>query len=649
MKHQTAVRALAFFIALAAWADIVDQNATVNAGGGFNFDTGKNGLGDITFTGSSITFTGSAKGFNLGNLSLAGYNTLNTSEKGALVQVASTNPIPLSQLVPNDVFALLTNAGNVVKALVTASSSSSISFMFTTYGATSAGGAPTITNVQNNSSLIPDGFPNSGVAASTLIVIHGANLANPGSEAGLQDSTKGLPTTLNGASATVASGGKTYPIAFYYAIPTQAAGVLPAGVPTGQATLTYSYSGNSATATFNVVPTAFGIDVYGANQAVIQDSINGSLIDFTHSAKAGQIVTVWGSGLGADAADSDTTYASAPHAISTPVQVFVGGVQATNVAYSGASVYPGVHIVVFTMPSGVPDGCFNPIAILTGSGTSVLSNMPIVPVMSNGGICKDAYTRLTGDAIADLASQTSVRSGLLSVGQVTAPSANGALTTNTGASALFQRVTGSAFGSSGSFAIGTCAVNETLTGSISGTVTATGLGTADLTVTGPSGGPVTLSKLPTVAGAYFAQLSAGAIPASGGTFTFRATDSADLEAFVTSINFPSPILSWSNQSDSATVTRTSGQTYNWTGGAPGTFVIMSGSSASNQAQGSYSCIAPVEAKTFTVPPYILFGLPAGSGQSSIQNSTGLNTFDATGLDNGFIFGFVTLSVNSAWK
>jgi len=180
-------------------------------------------------------------------------------------------------------------------------------------------------------------------------------------------------------------------------------------------------------------------------------------------------------------------------------------------------------------------------------------------------------------------------------------------------------------------------------------VAATGLELGNITVTGPSGGPVPLTKLPTGEGAYFAQLSAGAIPASGGTFTFRATDSADLEAFVTSINFPSPILSWSNQSDSAMITRASGQTYNWTGGAPGTFVIMSGSSVSNGAQGSYSCIAPVEAKTFTVPPYILFGLPAGSGQSSIQNSTGLNTFDATGLGNGFIFGFVTLSVNSAWK
>ncbi|HKE23445.1 MAG TPA: hypothetical protein VKB88_13855 [Bryobacteraceae bacterium] len=649
MKRQIIVRALAFFIVLAAWADIVDQNATVTAGAGFNFDTGKNGSGDITFTGSSITFTGSAKGFNLGNLGLPEYNTLDTSQKGAIVQVASTNPIPLSQLVPGDVFALLTNAGNLVKTLVTASTSSSVSFMFTTYGATSAGGVPAITDVQNNSSLIPDGFPNSGVAASALIVIHGGNLANPGSQAALQDSTKGLPTTLNGASATVASGGKTYPIAFYYAIPTQAAGVLPAGVPTGQATLTYTYSGNSATATFNVVPSAFGIDVYGANQAVVQDSINGSLIDFTHSAKAGQIVTVWGSGLGADAADSDTTYTSTPHAISTPVQVFVGGVQATDVGYSGASAYPGVHVVVFTMPSGVPDGCFNPIAILTGSGTSVLSNMPIVPVMSSGGICKDTYTGLTGDAIANLASQTSVRSGLLSVGQVTAPGASGALNTNSSASALFQKVTGPAFVGSGSFAIGTCAVNETFAGSISGTVTATGLESAAITVTGPSGDQVTLSKLPTVEGAYFAQLSAGAIPPSGGTFTFRANDGGDLEAFVMSVIFPSPILSWSNQSDSATVTRASGQTYNWAGGAPGTFVIMSGSSVSNGAQGSYSCIAPVEAKTFTVPSYILSGLPAGSGQSSIQNSTGLNTFYATGLDNGFAFSFVTFSVNSTWK
>jgi uncharacterized protein (TIGR03437 family) len=649
MRRQITACALAFFIALAAWADIVDQNATVSAGGGLSFDTGKNGSGDITFTGSSITFTGSAKGFNLGNLGLAGYTTLDTSQKGAVVQVASTTPIPLSQLVPGDVFALLTNAGNLVKALVTASSSSSISVMFTTYGATSAGGAPIITEVQNNSSLIPNGFPNSGVAPSTLIVIQGGNLANPGSQTVLQDSTKGLPTTLNGASATVAAGGKTYPIAFYYATATQAAGVLPAGVPTGQATLTYTYGGNSTTATFNVVPSAFGIDVYGANQAVVQDSINGSLIDFTHSAKAGQIVTVWGTGLGADAADSDTTYAPAPHTIGTPVQVFVGGVPATNVAYSGASAYPGVHVIVFTMPSNVPNGCFNPIAILTGSGTSVLSNMPIVPFMSNGGICKDAYTGLAGDAIANLASQTSVRSGLLSVGQVTAPGTSGALTTNTGASALFQNVSGSAFGRSGSFAIGTCAVNETSPGSNSGTVAATGLELGNITVTGPSGGPVPLTKLPTGEGAYFAQLSAGAIPASGATFTFRTTDGPDLEALTQSVTFPNSILSWSNQSDSAMITRASGQTYNWTGGAPGTFVIMTGSSVSNGAQGSYSCIAPAEAGTFTVPSYILSGLPAGSGQSSIQNSTGLSAFDVTGLDSGFAFGYVTFSVNSTWK
>jgi hypothetical protein len=357
---------------------------------------------------------------------------------------------------------------------------------------------------------------------------------------------------------------------------------------------------------------------------------------------------VWGSGLGAHPADSDTTKSTTPQAISTPVQVWMGGVQATNVAYSGASVYPGVHIVVFTMPPGVPDGCFNPIAILTGSGIPVLSNMPIVPVMSSGGICKDVYTGLTGDAIAYLASLPSVRSGLVSVGQVTAPGASGALTTNSSASALFQKVTGE-FGISRSFSMGTCAVNETLTSSMSGTATATGLESADLTVTGPSGDVVTLNKLPTVEGAYFAQLSAGAIPASGGTFTFRATDGADLEAFTKSVMFPSSIVSWSNQSDSVTVTRTSGQTYNWTGGAPGTFVIMSGSSVSNGAQGSYVCIAPVEAKTFTAPSYILSGLPAGSGQSSIQNTTGLSTFDATGLDSGFIFGFATFSVTSTWK
>src|SRR5581483_11248072 len=176
--------------------------------------------------------------------------------------------------------------------------------------------------------------------------------------------------------------------------------------------ITASYNNLTSTPlTFSVVQTAYGIDVYNGNTAVTQDSVSptGALYTPTNSAKPGSFVTLWGSGLGADSADSDSVQASSPHPISTPVQVFVGGVQATNVTYSGASPYPGVHIIVFQVPQGVPNGCFVPIAVVTANST--LSNTPTFAVMNNGGVCSDATTGLTGNQLSQLTSQTNYKTG----------------------------------------------------------------------------------------------------------------------------------------------------------------------------------------------------------------------------------------------
>lgn len=653
MKRLTALGVLALGIALVVFADI-NGTGTITSGGGFAFDTGQNTLtGDIIFTGSSITFRGSAKGGVIPGFSgAASYGQLTLQILQSLASLASNAPIPASSLTAGSIVAVQTNGGNGAKFLVTAISSGAIAFQFTTFGATAGGGGqtgPTLTDVLNNSSVIPNGLPNSGVAPSTLIVIRGNNLANPGSQAVLQDTTKGLPTTLNGASASVSAGGKNYPLAFYYAIPTQAAAVLPAAVPPGTATLNYSIGATTASVNFNVVPSAYGIDVYNGNLAVAQDSLSGSLIDYTHSAKPGQIVTIWGSGLGSDPADSDTAYIAAPHTISTAVQIWVGGVQATDVRYSGSSVYPGVHIILFTVPQGVHDGCFNPLIIVTGSGSPVDSNSTVMPVMNSGGICSDPYTGLNGNTLASLLTQTNVKTGILNVAQSTLPTASGGTQVNDVVSGTFQQFTSSSV-AGGFNTVGACAINQTFSGA--GAVTPTGLDAGAITVTGPSGSPVSLQSLPTVPGEYFAQLMAGAIPSTGGTFAFHGTGGSgtnSVGAFDASISFPNPLVNWTNQSASATVSRSAGQTYTWTGGAPGTYVIMTGSAASNSATGGYSCVAPVEAGTFTVPSYILYGLPAGTGSSMIENSTKFTPFTATGLDFGYAIGVVSFSINSVYQ
>jgi uncharacterized protein (TIGR03437 family) len=639
---------------LTALADI-SGTATVNAGAAFNFDKGAAGSGDIQFTGNAINFQGGAKGANVTALiptisGQNGYDSLNKTILGAGLQLASPNPIPASSITAGtgsgSVIGIQTNGGNLAKVLVTAISASAISFQYTTFGATGGsgggtGGGPTVKDVQNNSSTIPTGFTNSGVTPSSLIVIHGSNMADPNAQAVLQDSSKTLPTTLNGASAKVTAGGKDYPLPLYYAIASQIAAVLPHDVPTGNATVTVTYNNQSSAAfSFTVVSTAFGISNYNGNTAVAQDSVTGALITPTNSAKPGGFVTLWGTGLGADPADSDTTQSSTLNKINVQTDVYFGGVKSTNVSYVGSAFYPGVNIIVAQVPNGVANGCFVSVAVVTGG--QVLSNTPTMALMNNGGVCNDPSSGLSGSQLGQLSGLTTVRTGIVSVSQITSPTSG----TQAVAFSSFQKFSGSSF-VGGSVSAGACTVTESVTGGSTGTTT--GLNAGQISVTGP-GVSATLQTIPTQVGSYFATIAN--VPQSGGTFTFTGTGASGTDtvgAFTANVVFPNPLISWTNQSDSATVTRSAGQTYNWSGGAPGTFVTMSGSSSANGVNGSYVCIAPVEAKTFTVPPYILFALPAGSGSSTLQNSTNFTQFTASGIDYGYAIGSVGFTVNSTVK
>jgi uncharacterized protein (TIGR03437 family) len=640
MRRQITMALAALGLAATAMADI-NSTATLNAGSGLSLDTGSASTsGDILFTGTALNFQGGAKGALVpGSSGSSVYNQLTQSVLQSLVSFGSPSPIPASQLTVGAIVGYQTKGGNVGKLLITASTTASLAFQYTTYGATGGGGGtgagPTVTAVQNNSSTIPAGFTNSGVAPSTLIVIKGSGLADPNAQASpLQDSSKGLPSTLNGASVSVSAGGKTYPVGMYYAIATQIAGVLPAGVPLGSATLTVSYGeASSAAFSFNVVQSAYGISNYNGNTAVVQDAVTAALITPTASAKPGEIIIIWGTGLGSDSADSDTTQTGTPHNFAAGnVQAYIGGVPVTSIAYAGASVYPGVHVVGLTIPQGVPNGCFVPIVIVTGS---VISNTPTIPVMNNGGVCSESIFGINGNQLTTLGAQSSVRTGSVLVGQIVS---NGQ--TNNLAEASFSQNTGSG-GTGGGTSLGTCITNETGTG---GTSTSVGLDAGSVSVSTPAGS-FNLQAIPQVKGTYVAQLPNGAITA-GGTSTFTGTGGADVGSFTASVTFPNPLFSWTNQSAAATVTRSAGLLVTWTGGTPGSYVFISGSSSANGVDGSYTCYAPQSAGQFTVPPYVLSILPAGSGSTLVENGTNYTTFSAAHLDTGFGIGFMGVSVNT---
>jgi len=346
-------------------------------------------------------------------------------------------------------------------------------------------------------------------------------------------------------------------------------------------------------------------------------------------------------------------YTTTPHRIATKAQVYIGNVEVpqSNILYVGSYLYPGVNGVIFKVPSNVPAGCFDSVAVVTTiNGVSTVSNVAMGSFMPGGGVCQDANTGLNGNTISTLTKQTNVNTGTLSVVQQTSSDAGGNQTTINAANGVFEQVAGPiSMAGSNELSVGSCSLTQTFVAH--NTPTVTGMNPGSISVIPPGGSAITLQAAATP-GTYQAQLPSSAMPASGGTFAFNASGSSGangLGSFSTTVNFPSPIVSWTNQSDATTVTRSSGLTYNWTGGAPGSWVIVSGSSASSTLNGSYTCVFPQSALTGTVPAYILAALPEGSGISSLENLSSLTPFTTTGLDYGMAYGSVLFSISSTYQ
>jgi uncharacterized protein (TIGR03437 family) len=653
-----AMTVLALMLPAAALADI-NASAVLSVGESISLDTGAtntSGTGDITFTGTSITYIGNAKG---GSLALLGsgqatFNSLTQAELTALASLASATPIAASSITVGTIIGVGTNGGNAAKLLVTAISSTSISFQYTTYGATgSGGGTPTVTGVTNNYSFIPSGFTNSGVSPSSIITIFGSNLAAPltGTLTLQSSAGAGIPTNLNGTSVSVTVNGTTVQLGIYYAIPSQIAAVLPASTPTGTGTITVTYnSAPSNSFTIQVVASAFGLDTYyGTGNGLITatNASTGALFNYTNSMAPGETITLWGTGLGADPQDSDTVFTTSPHAVNQgAVQVWIGGSQAT-VLYAGSSGYPGLDQINVTIPSGVT-GCNVAVVVVVNN---VTSNFTTGPFNQGGGVCSDPAFGTNGSQLTTLSGQTNVKSGVVFLGQSVSPNGNGAQTTTNFASAIFESVTGTSYGAaSGEVSIGSCIVTEVIsTGG--GNLTSNGLDAGTVSVAGPGGTNYPLTSISAVPGFYEASLPAAAITSSGGTFTFSWTGGANVGASTATVTLPNPLLNWSNESAGATVARSQGVLVTWTGGSPGSYVFISGNSSNSTtgANGSFTCYAPQSALQFMVPSYVTDTLPAGTGTLGLENLTSYTRFTATGIDSGVAFGFTGISINSTYQ
>jgi uncharacterized protein (TIGR03437 family) len=185
-------------------------------------------------------------------------------------------------------------------------------------------------------------------------------------------STIPLPTNLGGVSVTAG----TESLPFYYVSSTQLNVQLPWDLPTGADNVTVSSEGLSAANTFNVVPAAPGIFMFGTNRAVAQNQ-DYSLNDVGNPAKAGTYVTVYLTGIGpldnavglGDATPmqpfSRATTAAQATIGSQPAQIYFIGMTPGSVGLAQADIQ---------IPPTLAPGTY-PVQIQMGS---FLSNAPLI-------------------------------------------------------------------------------------------------------------------------------------------------------------------------------------------------------------------------------------------------------------------------------
>jgi uncharacterized protein (TIGR03437 family) len=532
--------------------------------------------------------------------------------------------------------------------------------------------------VLNNYSYMQQGLPSYGIAQGSIFSIFGSNLA--ASASNLQSVP--LSTALNGVSVKVTVNGTTTNAILYYVSPGLIDAILPSATPVGTGTLTVTTgAGTSQPAPITVAQGAFGIltlNQAGTGAAWAFDANNGyATVGYASAANPGDVVVIYGSGLGPVTGDETKTQTQTDLS-NQPIEVDIGGVAGT-VAYHGRTVFPGLDQVNFTLPSGVATGCNVSLVVRTGN---FVSNATTIAVAAAGSrTCSDPNTGYSSAVLSKCAT-SGCSTGSITVGKTTVISQGitvpgigtigGGTTVSDDVSADFTKFTalqaaGGIFGASIT-SVGSCNVYTFSSSGSSNptppTVTATQLNAGTITMSGAASGTLTYNK-----GFYdLYDSKGGLIPASGGQFSFNnGGGGPDIGSFTTSTTLGTSLTS-NVSTANLTVTRASGQNVTWTGGMPGTYVVISGysmapvgSSTTNFVGAFFWCTAPQSAGSFLVPSSVLLTLPpTGSitqqGVSvalpttlGISNSTNPVTFTATGLDQGVLVGSYSITNQVTYK
>lgn len=516
-------------------------------------------------------------------------------------------------------------------------------------------------SIVNSASFMPVALNGGKIARGSIFTIFGTDMG-PGEGAG--NYAYPLQTNIGGVTVKIISGAETFDSIPLFANQGQVNAVMPSAVPVGAAKILVNYVGgilrpNSAEVDVQVVESSFGaftILATGNGPAVLQNYIaegNTPFNSLLESATPGQIVILWGTGLGPINAPENVQAPAG--SLPADVQVFVGGKQVTNLQYAGRSpCCSGLDQIVFQVPADTPLGCYVPLTVRVGQ---VVGNSTTMSVSANGGKCTDSLNYLTQAAAFG---PQIFRLGYLGLQKT-------ALTDTAAAQTLVTDQAAGVFGSPrrpewffdpaiSLPALGSCLsyqYNNRSGGLVVGPYAQGGpIVLADagpsLSVTGGLGS----ASAPRVSGyflGFYGPINGSSLVIAPGTPTVSSQGGIQVGPFQKGITFAGA-PTWNNASIPL-VTRSQGVLVQWTGVPPATHHVRimgiseSSLDASNNVNGVFVCTAPADAISFFVPAETLANMPASAtaggalggaiyvGASPEQPSP---TFQAEGVGIGIV-------------
>lgn len=250
------------------------------------------------------------------------------------------------------------------------------------------------------------------IAQGSLFVIFGYSLG-PATLA--EVSSFPLPNVLAGTSVTVTSGSTTLNCPMIYTSSGQVAAILPSNTPLGEAAVNVSYLGVQGYPSYQsitVVQSSVGIFTTTSNGlgAGIFTALDGTLKTYATSAKPGEVLTAWATGLGPISSPDNMLPTTFPNF--SGVQVWVGG-QSAPIVYAGRSgCCAAIDQITFTVPT-IANGCNVPVVVTRGGNSS---NTVSMPVSATGGACSDTGPTLPTSVLTKAAAGQPVKVAAIAIG-----------------------------------------------------------------------------------------------------------------------------------------------------------------------------------------------------------------------------------------